>query len=340
MQTVTLARNAMNTRFELVLHGAQPASLRAAAEEALTEVERIEAQLSLFRPGSEIARVNALAAYEPVRVSPEVFSLLAHAQRLTAETGGAFDITLAPLLRCWGLLGRNDGRLPSADELAAARALCGMSLVELNRAQLTVHFAREGVMLDLGAIGKGYAVEQAADILREAGVTSALIHGGTSTVYAIGTPPEAEAWKIAVENPHACQPLTRPVGHPLPIRWGEGRGEGQAEQLNPPPITIPLRDESLSVSAVAGKCFVAEGRTHGHVIDPRTGRPAAHAQLAAVVLPSGTETDALSTALLVMGPEGFNTLTALRPEMRALVAGTGTQRWISRGIELNPAPPV
>ncbi len=333
---VTLARNAMNTRFELVLHGTRPASLRAAGEEALTEVERIEAQLSLFRSSSEIARVNALAAYEPVRVSPEVFRLLAHAQQLTAETGGAFDITLAPLLRCWGLLGRSDGRLPSADELAAARALCGMALVELNRAQLTVRFAREGVMLDLGAIGKGYAVEQAADILREAGVTSALIHGGTSTVYALGTPPEAEAWKIAIERPpltlRAPEPTPSPAKegrqisdafhHTVPLRGGV-RGEFPPSQSNSTLTPLSLRDESLSVSAVAGKCFVAGGRTLGHVLDPRTGQPAAHAQLTAVVLPSGTETDALSTALLVLGAEALPSFAANRPGIRALVAGGG-----------------
>ena len=123
MTNVTLARHAMNTRFELVLHGADPVALRAAGEAALNEVERVESQLSLFRPTSEIAHVNARAAREPVRVSPEVFGLLAHAKQLSAETGGAFDITLAPLLRCWGLLGRSDGCIPTEEELAQARCI-------------------------------------------------------------------------------------------------------------------------------------------------------------------------------------------------------------------------
>lgn len=318
METVMLARNAMNTRFELVLHGANPSSLRAAAEEALTEVERIESRLSLFRPSSEIARVNALAAREPVRVSPEVFTLLTHAQRLSVETGGAFDITMAPLLRCWGLLGKSDGHLPGGEELDAARSLCGYSLVGLDHANFTVRFARDGVMLDLGAIGKGYAVDQAAGMLREAGVDRALIHGGTSTVYAIGTPPETDAWKIVIEAP-------RTKSHP---------------QANAPLATISLRNESLSVSAVSGKCFVADGRTLGHVIDPRTGEPASRALLAAVVLPSGTETDALSTALLVAGPDGQDALRTLRPEIRTLVVPGGSQTapcCQSHGIELHEA---
>jgi thiamine biosynthesis lipoprotein len=311
MTDVTLARHAMNTRFELVLHGPDPVALRAAGEAALNEVERVENQLSLFRPTSEIAHVNTLAAREPVRVSPEVFRLLAHAQQLSTETGGTFDITLAPLLRCWGLLGRSEGRIPTEEELATARAVCGMARVELDPKHFTVRFECPGMMLDLGAIGKGYGVEQAVEILREAGVRSALLHGGTSTVAAIGTPPEYSAWSIAIEIP--------------------GRSA---------PVTIQLRDESLSVSAVTGKCFVADGRTRGHIIDPRTGQPAEGAQLAAVVLPSPTETDALSTALLVSGPAGYDTIRSLRPGMRTLVVGHDAGHGAtvaSSGIELGLA---
>src|SRR5262245_50133967 len=103
-QTVTLARHAMATRFELVLHGTDPVALRAAGEEALNEIERIEELLSLYRNTSEIAHINARAAREPVRVSPPVFRLLEQARQLSEETGGAFDITIAPLVRCWGFM--------------------------------------------------------------------------------------------------------------------------------------------------------------------------------------------------------------------------------------------
>ena len=176
----------MATRFEIVLHGENPASLRAAGEEALAQIEQLEAQLSLFRAGSEIAHLNARAAQGPSRVTPGLFALLQQAQKLCEESGGAFDITIAPLVRCWGYKG-GEGRLPRPEEVAEARSKVGMALVRLNPADLTVQFAREGVMLNLGAIGKGYAVERAAEVLREAGVTSALIHGGTSTVQALGT---------------------------------------------------------------------------------------------------------------------------------------------------------
>lgn len=330
MSLITLARNAMNTRFELVLHGEKPASLRAAGEAALVEVERIENQISLFRPNSELARVNALAAREPVRVSPEFFALLAHAQRLSAETQGAFDITIAPLLRCWGMLGQLGGRIPTAEELTQARAVTGMSLVELRRSDFTVRFAREGVMLDPGAIGKGYAVEMAAEILREADIASALIHGGTSTVCAIGKPPNADAWKVAVDTP---DPVS--ASQQCPANQTVNGGALARRRYE-----IPLCDESLSVSAVSGKSFVAGGRTFGHVIDPRSGEPASHALLAAVVSPSATETDALSTALLVTGAEGHDSIAELRPGLRTLLASQANDGGLQVSAHKIELPPV
>ena len=152
-ECVTLALHAMATRFEVVLHGENRAALQAAAEEALREVERLEAQLSLFNPTSEIAHINARAGDEPLPVSPRVFALLERAQKLHAETGRAFDITVAPLVRCWGFMG-GKGRLPSADQIAEARSCVGMGLVLLDAERRTVRFACRGVMLDLGGIGR------------------------------------------------------------------------------------------------------------------------------------------------------------------------------------------
>ncbi len=315
MPVLTVACHAMATRFEIVLHGDNAASLRAAGEEALGQVEQLEAQLSLFRTSSEIAHLNARAAKAPVRVTPSLFALLQHARRLCEESGGAFDITVAPLVRCWGFMG-GDGRFPRPDEVAEARAKVGMALVHLNPADLTVQFAREGVMLDLGAIGKGYAVERAAEVLREAGVTSALVHGGTSTVQALGPPPGEEFWKIAIETPS-----------PVPGA--------------PPTLlaTVPLKEEAMSVSAVWGNSFEAEGRTFGHIIDPRTGEPAIGTVLAAVVLPSATETDALSTALLTVGAAGHDAIAKLRPAIRTLVVSEsgGKLRVEAKGIEVRSA---
>jgi FAD:protein FMN transferase len=317
MTPVTVACHAMATRFEIVLHGDNPASLRAAGEEALRLVEALEGQLSLFRPGSEIARLNAQAAREPVRVTPGVFALLQHAQKLSEQTGGAFDVTVAPLVRCWGFMG-GEGRMPRPEEVAEARAKVGMPLVQLNPGDFTVRFPREGMMLDLGAIGKGYAIERAAEVLLEAGVTSALLHGGTSSVQAIGQPRGEECWKIAIETPS-----------PVPD--------------TPPTLlaTVQLHDEAMSVSGVQEHSFQAGGRTFGHVIDPRTGEPATGTVLAAVVLPSATETDALSTALLTLGSAGHKRISSLRPGMRTLVASEsgGQLRVEAKGIKVQSAEP-
>ena len=300
----------MATRFELVLHGGNPVSLRAAGEEALNEIQRIESLLSLYRSTSEIAHVNARAAREAVRVSPPVFRLLEQAQRLSAETGGVFDITIAPLVRCWGFMG-GTGRMPEPREVEEARSRVGMQHLQLDGREYTVRFAREGLMLDLGAIGKGYAIECAVEILREDGVTSALLHGGTSTVHAIGRPPDAEGWKVVIE---------KPVENP----------DAAPELL----ASVMLKDEAMSVSAVWGRSFQSAGKSYGHVIDPRTGQPAEAAQLSAVVLPSATETDALSTALLTLGADRLEFIYRLRPAMRCLVLSRAGEEWKldSRGI--------
>jgi len=328
MARVNLALHAMATRFELVLHGDNPGSLRAAGEEVFEEIRQLEARLSLYRAASEIARVNARAARGPVRVTPGVFALLERARRLWEESAGAFDITVAPLVKCWGFID-GGGRVPAAEALEAARACIGMDLVQLDPAQFTVAFAREGVMLDLGAIGKGYAIERAIGMLREGGIASALLHGGTSTIHALGWPPEAEAWNIAIEIPPQDPelPYARLAWKPGALADAAGDAAAAARLLASPAaasaprvVTLPLCDEALSVSAVWGKFFQAEGKNFGHVLDPRTGRPVARAALAVVVLPSATETDALSTALLVEGAEGQDRITQLRPGMKTLVA--------------------
>ena len=311
------ARAAMATRFEILLHGENATALRAAAEAALDEVERLEGQLSLYRPTSEISRVNRHAAREPVRVSPPVFRLLLQVQQLWRETGGAFDPTVLPLVRAWGFMGGAAGRRPDAQALAEAQTCVGMNRVELDPRNFTVRFAREGMALDLGAIGKGYAADRAAEILVEAGVTSAFIHGGTSSCFALGRPPDTPRWKAAIPDPRPERTAT-----------ASGRDLLLAE--------IPLENESLGVSAIWGRSFTAAGHTYGHVLDPRLGEPAQRAWLAAVVLPSAAESDALSTALLTLSVDGLELLARFRPGVRALVMApaevAGEFRVLKRGL--------
>lgn len=292
-----LACRAMGTRFELVLYGADAVRLRAAGEEALAEIERLDAQLSLYHPPSELRGLNARAAREPVALEPRFFRLLQRAKQLGIETEGAFDLTVAPLLECWGFRG-GTGAYPDPATVEAVRQKVGWSLLELDESNLTVRFRCPGVRLDLGAIGKGYALERAAAILEDHGVRRALLHGGTSSVYGLGSPPEASAWEVAIDHP-LCS------GIPL--------------------ARVGLRDQALSVSAVTGKFFLWEGQRFGHIVDPRTGWPVREALLAAVVLPSPTDAEAWSTALLVLGPEGLGRLQERRPGARAWVACSGPE---------------
>ena len=175
-------------------------------------------------------------------------------------------------------------------------------------------------MLDLGAIGKGYAIERAVELLREAGIGAGLLHGGTSTIYGLGHPPEAESWEVALPDP------ANPLADLTPTR--------SSERL-PNTIRVRLKDESLSVSAVWGRSFQAAGKKFGHVIDPRTGYPASNAVLAAVAVPSATESDALSTALITLGPDGHERISSLRRGIRTLVIAETKEGYLtqSKGIE-------
>lgn len=274
MPEVRLACYAMATRFELILVGEDEVYLRAAGEEALREITRIEELLSIYRPTSELARVNRMAAERAVYVVPEVFSLLKAAQRLSLLTSGAFDMTIGPLVRLWRTC-EEVKRMPSETEIEEARAAVGMQLVELDEEAGTVRFLRPGVSLDPGAIGKGYAVDIAVRRLRENGITCALLHGGSSTVYALGTPKGDSGWRVALRDPNGTEQALVAVAE--------------------------LRDAALSVSAPHGRWFEVDGRRYGHVIEPSSGRPIEGVQLAATVTEFAMEGDAISTALLVLG---------------------------------------
>jgi thiamine biosynthesis lipoprotein len=214
--------------------------------------------------------------------------------------------------------------MPTAGAVSKARELVGMQHVILDPTRFTIRFAKPGIMLDLGSIGKGYALDVAVETLTEAGVEHALIHGGTSTVCAVGHAPEGGAWKVAIDAP------------PIPGQAVPADSTGPEPIHQPPLAVVELDHQSLSVSAVHGKAFTADGVTYGHVIDPRSGRPAQGAALAAVIMQSAGESDAFSTALLLAGIEGEARMASARPGIRTLVAdrseSTGELQTKARGI--------
>ena len=273
----------MACRFEITL-ASQHAAWVPAARAALDTIDRLEAELSVFREESAISRLNRRAARDEgdgtevaVEINEDLFRLLERCHDLHRDTGGAFDITSTPLSRCWGFLQR-EGRVPSAEAIDAARARVGFERVALDPARRTTRFERSGIELNLGAIGKGYALDCVAVGMRRAGVTDALLSAGRSSLLAIGG--GARGWDVEVVSARAARGSA-----PLPL------------------ARLRLRDVALGTSGAGEQFVIADGTRYGHVIDPRTGWPASGVLSATVVTSSAADADALSTAFLVGGVE-------------------------------------
>lgn len=279
---VRVHRVAMACRFEVMLASKNARDI-AAARAALDEADRLEAILTVFRDASEVVHVNRTAGTEDVRVGPELFELLQASERLFQETDGAFDVTSNPLSRCWGFL-RREGRVPDAAEIDAARANVGMGKVTLDVDRQTVRFDHPGIELNFGSIGKGYAMDRMAAILRARGVRHALLSAGPSSVVAVGG--GEEGWPIDLRPRRARAPVAR----------------------------VQLRDGTVGSSGAGEQFFEIDGRRYGHVLDPRTGWPAAGILGVSVVTPEATVADALSTALLVEGASLAEPYCAAHPD--------------------------
>lgn len=281
LHTLVVGREAMACRFEVAFNAGEVAGDTGLAIAALDLVDEIEERISIYRETSELSRINAAAAAGWVAASADVLDLLVLARELHARTAGAFDIAAGSLVRAWGFL-RRQGRTPGPDELAAAVAASGMRHVEIDEPQERVRFARHGVELNPGAIGKGWAIDRAVELLQAAGVPSSLVHGGQSSVRGIGTQgpdvPGRSGWRVGLRHP---------------LRPGRRLA------------TITLRDRALGTSGSGTQYFVDRGRRLGHILDPRTGLPAEGVISATVLAPSAAEADALATALYVLGPAGL-----------------------------------
>jgi thiamine biosynthesis lipoprotein len=194
-----ISRPAMACRFEVTLPLEDQAGV-SAARQALDEVGRLEDQLTIFRESSDVSFINREASAGPVRVEQSLFALLLLCRELCRETGGAFDITSGPLSRCWGFL-RRQGRIPEPNEIEGAKALVGGDKLLLDCKSRAVRFARPGVEINLGSIGKGYALDRIAGMMRER-VRAALLSTGSSSIRAIGGGANGHnAWTVGVRHP-------------------------------------------------------------------------------------------------------------------------------------------
>ncbi len=265
--------DAMGGAFSITLYSVDQKAADRAAAAAFTELERLEGMLSNYRPDSEWSRLNRAADREPVKVSRELFELLAACVEYSRSSEGAFDISVGPLVRAWGY--RNGHGKPTPDsEIEQALAKVGFIHIRLNPKDYTVHFARAGMELDPGGIGKGYAVDRMIEVLKAHGIERALVSAAGSSIFGLGAPPGRPGWPVT-------------IGHPKKHR------SVVAE--------VMLRDEALSTSGVREKSFQVNGRVYGHILDPRTGRPALGAALVAVTAPHATDTEAWTKAVFVNG---------------------------------------
>ncbi|MCH2183051.1 MAG: FAD:protein FMN transferase [Mariniblastus sp.] len=290
------SKRAMACEFELFFNMQQYSGSGSAALAAFQLIDDLEEQLSVYRDSSEISQLNRDAEKDWVRVEPGLFELLQRGAELSGWTGGAFDMTAGELSRVWGFEQRQ-GRVPDPPEISAALARVGYEGVELDRDQQRVRFGQSGLQLNLGGIGKGYALDRAGRHLVGSGMEDFVLHGGQSSVVARGRETRQEA---GAENG-----WTIGLSHPLIP------GRRLAE--------IYLSDQALGTSGTGRQGFYFQGRRYGHIIDPRSGYPSDHCLSSTVIADSAADCDALATAFFLMSVEEVGQFCGEHPEYRAVL---------------------
>lgn len=273
---LTRGWRAMGTLLELTAAAPDTAAARAALSAGRTEVLRLDSLLSTYRPASEVSRLNAAAGSgEWTPLSPATSRALREALDWAERTGGALDPTVGPLVEAWGFRGRRPA-VPDSASLDSARRLVGWRQVEVADGGRRARLPRPGMGLDFGGVGKGLALEAAAEAMRGAGATGGMADlGGQVSVF--GRPPgEGEAWRLGIRHPRV-----------------DGRLLG----------AVPVDSGSVATSGDAEQFFVREGVRYSHIMDPRTGRPARGVTQVTVAASDGSTADALATALFVLGPD-------------------------------------
>jgi len=295
------SRIALGTVVEItVAHGDEDVARRAMAR-AFEEIERIEALLSTHRAGSETSRLNGSAKGERVPLSHEAFELLDRSRQISAKSGGAFDVTVGPLLELWNFSG--GGTVPEGEDLDAALEKVGYMSLELDADTSTAWFQKDGMKVDLGAVGKGYAVDRAVAILRDSGIERAIVDAG-GDLRLLGGKPGKGTWRIGIRHP-------RKPGKLL--------------------VSLDLADASIVTSGDYERFFVADGKRYHHLIDPATGQPARGCQNVTVIAVKAAEADALATAAFVMGArEGIAFLRG-QPGVEGIIVDTaGELLWTDK----------
>jgi len=276
------SHQAMATVFEVFVLHTDHSYVEQAAWAAFDELDRLEAELSRFIDNSDISRINNLSANQSLTIGLDAFECLQVGRSLYTETNGAFDITVGSLMDCW--LDENKAvQAPSREKLNLARKHTGAGLLKLDQANRAVELLGNSVKIDLGGIGKGYAVDRMSELLKDWGIDTALVHSGCSSVLAIGSPPETDGWPVTLSNP-----------------------DNRKEKL----ASLCLQNRAVSGSGL---------QKGWHIIDPRTARPVEGKVAAWACAPDAASADALSTAFMVMSPKQVSQYCSTHPDTLAMM---------------------
>jgi len=284
---------------------------RVAGEAAITavmaEMRRIDAAMSPYKSDSELSRVNRLAAREPVKISRELFELVARSLEVSKLTQGAFDITFSSVGYMYDY---RKGVAPSDKEIAKALPGINYRHVLLDAHASTIRFAREGMRIDLGGIAKGYAVDRCVEILKRRGITHALVSAGGDT-RVLGDH-RGRPWMVAIRDPR--------------------RRDGMV-------AVLPLADTAISTSGDYERYFEAGGKRYHHILNPKTGKSATGVRSVSIIAADATTTDGLSTSVFVMGRErGMALVERLKDVDAIVVDDSGKMYYSSRLQQAAPAP--
>jgi thiamine biosynthesis lipoprotein len=276
-----------------------------AVEQAFGEIKSVDRLLSSFVTDSDISRVNAEAGHEYVIVSDDTLLVLECAAEFYWKTGGAFDVTVAPLVRLWGF-DTADYRVPTNEEIQDTLRFVGFDKVLIDEVRSAVRFEKDGMSLDLGGVGKGYAVDRAYNALEKQKVDYAFISAGTSSVRVLGTKPGGELWKVG-------------IGHP--------RSPGKYLGV----ISLSPGD-ALGTSGDYQQYFEEDGVSYSHIIDPRTGVQPRDLSAVTILARNALDADILSTSVFVLGSEKGMELVESLDGIEAVMYTTSGDMLISSGM--------
>ncbi len=297
----------MGSRFELVAIAKDSVQAKAAVDSAIHEIQRIENLISSWLPDSETSQVNREAAQHPVKVSRELWGLLYRAIKVSKLTQGAFDISFASLEPLWSFEQQEITHFPDSQAIARSKQGVGYQNIILNRDSLSVFFQLPKLKIGLGAIGKGYAANQARKRMRALGIQDGLVNAG-GDLTAWGFNQDGDAWQIGIADPQSPSKKAS---------W------------------LQIQDQAVVTSGNYEKYFIYKGQHFGHIIDPRTGFPVKGVKSVSIVCPDAELADALATAVYVLGKkEGIALIDRLKG-IECLIIDENNIWHHSKNLELN-----